>query len=147
MKLITQEDDFGCAVACVASVIGSTYGEARRYFKYPEHVRDRGYYRAPIVNALKNAGRRYDFQRCDGTFESSLLLVAEGSIAFIRGKNYPFGHYLLKTGEGYWMDSWINLPEIPRESGWRNHLSGEPTWIIYPKNRTTDRILSVNKKK
>ena len=32
MTVVRQEDAFGCAVACVATVLGRTYGEIREAF-------------------------------------------------------------------------------------------------------------------
>lgn len=118
----------GCAIACVAFAVTDSYKNAKKLFVHPEHAIKRGYYNNSIVKALRNGGLRYSFERANGKNE---LISREGSIIFIGiDERYPYGHYLINTELG-WMDSWVNVPVIPRESGFRKELPGTAEWIIY----------------
>ncbi len=125
---VTQEDLMGCGVACVAFVLGVSYKEAQeRYFK--ESRQYAGYHCYDLTRALAAAGLDYSYRRIGGRTR-----FKGGTIIFIsRSEQYPAGHYLVKTEQG-WMDSWINYPNIkePR-SGFRKGLPGRPKWVISQK--------------
>lgn len=129
VQSITQEDEMGCSIACVAFAINDSYENAKKLFTHLEHASTKGYYCGSIAHALKKAGLKYSFRKIND--ENKKLLSKENSIVFIKkDKNYPEGHFLIKTKKG-WMDPWINLPKKPRKSGFRDKLPGNPTWIIY----------------
>lgn len=131
VESITQEDEWGCSIACVAFVTKNSYQDAKKFFTHPEYASTKGYYCGSIVHALKKLGLNYFFRKIKE--ENKNLIKKENSIVFIgRDKKYPEGHFLIKTKKG-WMDPWINLPEEPRKSGFRKKLPGNPTWIIYEK--------------
>src|SRR5439155_1668986 len=58
---VTQEHGAGCAVACVAFVLGTSYQEALALFKRPNHAWGRGFYCREIIEALETAGKKYSF--------------------------------------------------------------------------------------
>ena len=132
MKLIVQEHPMGCAVACVASLLGTSYRGALALFNNKSYASTKGYYCKDIGKALKKKRLVYVWKKFSSG--SRLLLNKKGVIVFIsRSKKYPAGHYLLKTGRG-WMNPWINFPQIaPAKAGFQKRLPGKPQWIMYPK--------------
>jgi len=130
MKAVTQEHACGCAVACVAAVLGTTYKKALALFDDPGHAGNRGYYCREIVEALGKAGRRYAYSYVKAGRDAIRL---PGTIVFIRkSAGYPSGHFLART-DGAWMDPWINFPRVnPACSGFRRRLPGKAGWVIRP---------------
>ncbi len=128
-KAVTQEHPMGCAIACVASLLGVSYKNHYGYSK-KENAAKKGYYIKDIILALKKRKLRYKGSKV--TNKTRKYLNKIGSIAFIkRSKRYPAGHYLLKTNKG-WMNPWINYPEIaPAKSGFNKNLPGKAQWILY----------------
>ena len=129
MKPITQEAPMGCAVACCASLTDLTYMQMLRYFDNGE-VKDRttGFYNKDIVNALDKVGIKamgHSIKRWGNK------KIKNGTIVFIqRSKEYPDGHFLLKTRKG-WMNPWINYPNInPARSGFQKKPPSEIDWVI-----------------
>ena len=118
MKSITQEEQMGCGIACVAIILNKSYRYTKNFFDNPEYSSSRGYYCREIVKVLNKRGKDYTFSRINE--KNKHLLNKEGVIVFIeRDKKYPFGHYLTKTKMG-WMNPWINFPAIsPAKSGFQ----------------------------
>ena len=127
-KPIAQEHPMGCAVACVASLLGISYRDAWKLFGNPE-LSMRGIYCPGICRALGNAGKEYSYSRLASAEE-----IKPGAIVFIeKGGKYPCGHYLLKTERG-WMNPWINFPNItPAKAGFSKKLPGKPQWVLSEK--------------
>lgn len=129
MKLITQEAFMGCAIACCASLAGLPYKQMKNYFddgKTKEQTT--GFYNRDIVSALgklKIQTRAFSVKRWGNK------KIKHGTIVFVgRSKNYPAGHYLLKTKNG-WMDPWKNYPNInSAKAGFQKTLPGKARWII-----------------
>jgi len=130
-KLIAQEDSMGCAIACVAGLLGISYEDALKIFGLGE-APSCGIYCRNITSKLKNKGLNYSYGKVIN--KTKKYLNVSGTIVFIRrSEEYPYGHYLLRTEEG-WMDPWINTPKInPAKAGIRKDLPGEAQWIIYKK--------------
>ncbi len=130
MKAVTQEHASGCAVACVAAVLGISYKKAIALFDNPEHAGTRGYHCREVVKALGKAGRHYAYSYVKAGRDAIRL---PGSIVFIRkSARYPIGHFLARS-DGAWMDPWINFPQVnPVRSGFRKMLPGKVNWIIRP---------------
>ncbi|MEK6978717.1 MAG: hypothetical protein AABW86_00710 [Candidatus Micrarchaeota archaeon] len=131
-KKVAQEDAMGCGLACVASVCGLSYARTKgTLFRNIGDIR-RGFYCRELVRALARAGKAYRFHHVK---KSARKKFAIGSIVFIcRSKNYPAGHYLLKTAKG-WMDPWVNFPKMTKvRSAFRKKLPGEAQWVIFPLN-------------
>lgn len=125
---MTQKHGAGCAVACVAYILNTTYDKALTLFKKPEQAISRGYFCREIVIALQKGKKDYSYKKAISSN------VPPYSIVFIeRSKKYPLGHYLLKTEDGSWMNPWINFPCIASaESGFQKRLPGKAQWIISP---------------
>ncbi len=132
MKPVTQEHPSGCAVACVASLLGVSYNSALKLFDNPKYAKTRGYYCREICRALGKKKIKYDFKRFKEKHKH--FLNKEGTIVYTeRNSEYPLGHYLLRTKKG-WMNPWINFPSIvPAKSGFSKKLPGKPKWIVYRK--------------
>ena len=132
LKIVTQEQGAGCAIACIASILGTSYKNVLKLFD-KNRAPTRGYYSNEIVSALRKKGLNYKYAKL--TNKTKKYLEDYGSIVFIkRSKKYPLGHYLLKTKRG-WMNSWINFPNIkPAKSGFQKKLPGKAQWVIYSKH-------------
>jgi len=130
LNLIVQEDPMGCGIACIASITGKSYKEAKKFFDNPEFSASRGFYCRELVKALGKKGIKYGFKKFKKDYQNKLKI--NGSIVFIkRNKKYPLGHYLLKTKKG-WMNPWINFPKISlAKAGFQKKLPGEAQWIIF----------------
>lgn len=129
-KLVPQEEGMGCGIACVASALGISYQEARQLSDRPEGSYTTGYNCKDLVKALNKKGRNYTFKKFK--VEHTTLMEKTGTIVFVKeGEDDLWGHYLLKTING-WMDCWINWPSItPAKAGYHKELIGNPQWIIY----------------
>ena len=129
-KLVAQEEGMGCGIACVASALGITYQEARQLSDRPEGSYLNGYNCKDLANTLNKKGRNYIYKKFKS--EHKILLEKPGTIVFVKeGDGDIWGHYLLKTLNG-WMDCWINWPSInPAKAGYHENIIGEPKWIIY----------------
>lgn len=131
MKPVKQEDGLGCAVACVAFVLGMSYQEALSLFKDGKtRVKSKANFYCPeIVEILNSKGKVYKWKKLIAISEKEIY--SDYSIVFIRrSKNYPYGHFLARY-EGKWMDPWVNLPNSNISSGFREVLPREPTYVIY----------------
>jgi hypothetical protein len=131
-KPVSQEDTFGCGIACVAWITGRSYKQAKSlYFKDMGSASSRGYFCRDLVAALAMAKKRYSYRYVKGRIRFN-----ENSIVFIkRSKRYPAGHYLVKTERG-WMDPWINFsrrnPEVEiAAAGFRKRLPGRAIYAVY----------------
>jgi len=130
MKSVTQEDEMGCSVACVAVAVNDSYQNAKELFTHPENATTIGYGCQEIIHALRNSGLDYSFRKVEDKTRG--LIKKIGAIVLISGPGYPYKHYLINTESG-WMDSWTNLPKLPAKSDFRKELPGEPEWVLYPK--------------
>jgi hypothetical protein len=130
LRKIVQKHPMGCGIACIACVSDSTYSGAIKFLN-ARYAFTRGYYCRDIVKALEKLGLRYAYGR--STAKNKRYLRRKGTIVFIeRSSNYPNGHYLAKTGNG-WMNSWINYPKRPIKSGFNRRLPGKAQWILFEK--------------
>ena len=129
MKPITQEAPMGCAIACCASLADLTYKQMRRYFDEGEtKEQTSGFYNKDIVNALSKIGIQAKGHSIKNWGDKKIKV---GTIVFIkRSKNYPEGHFLLKTKKG-WMNPWANCPNInPAKADFQKTLPGKIDWVI-----------------
>jgi hypothetical protein len=127
-KAISQEEDLGCGVACIASLLNINYKKAIKIFG-KRYNKFKGTYCNDIKHILNKKGLNYQYGKA--TPKTKKYLEVSGTIVFIkRSKEYPVGHFLLKTQKGF-MDPWINYPSInPAKAGFQRKLPGKPQWII-----------------
>jgi hypothetical protein len=137
MKAIVQEDDFGCAVACVAFVLGIKYQEAVFLFENGE-ARVSGipdFYCREIVLILgSNTNQQFDYKYIKPRLKKKIY--EDCAIVFIKkSKKYKYGHYLVRSKDT-WMDPWINFPDKNRKAGFRKRLPGRSIYMIYNKEKS-----------
>jgi hypothetical protein len=108
MNVVAQEDELGCGIACIARVLGISYQEALCLFADGKlQANTKGFLCKELTDVLNRRGRRYKHHYVNERFLPNIY--KEGTIVFIkRTKNYPHGHFLYRTKEG-WMDPWLNL--------------------------------------
>lgn len=130
MKAIKQEDRLGCAVACVAFILGIEYQQALRMFENGLiKVNTTGFFCRDIVNVLVKEKLNYRYSYVKPKFKRKIY--KQGTIVFVRKPiTYKHGHYLVRS-EKLWMDSWINYPDKNIKAGFRKRLPGKPTYVIF----------------
>ena len=123
-ELVSQEDEWGCGAACVASLLGITYRKAK---KLVEEVKE-----ASINEDVPRPGPGPGLELhhiAIALYKSGVKVIADwypdmstipvGTIACIGNKtNYKDEHYILMTPEG-WMDPWYNLDIDNMSAGYR----------------------------
>ena len=136
MKPIKQEDFMGCAVACVAFILGTSYGKSLRLFRYGKlRAKIRGFFCKDIIRALTNGNLNYVYKYIKN--KTRIKMYQPNAIVYVKkSKKYPAGHYLCRLGYiGYkWMDPWINFPDRDIQAGFRRRLPGKPVYVIFPKD-------------
>lgn len=127
---VVQQAPAGCAVACVATLLGIDYESALGLFRDGRNRHfTSGFYNNDIVKAL---GRKHMKARARHITKTSPGdIYKEDTIVFLkRGGKYPIGHYLLRRNN-QWIDPWINFPNInPAEAGFRKRLPAEVQYVI-----------------
>ena len=117
-ELVVQKDEWGCGVACVASLLGISYSEAYGY------LRD---VKGESINGGKPGLEPHHIALM--LKEQSVKVVMdwdesrdfpEGTIVCIEGSEpYDGGHYILMTPDRRWMDPWHNMGKKPRSACFR----------------------------
>jgi hypothetical protein len=136
MKLVAQEDEFGCGVASVASLLNLSYQDALKLFN-PEFAGIRGYFCVDLVEALYQYGHCYCWGGIEALGSEKLQKLASipGNIVFVDNSGgYPFGHYTTNTPNG-WMNSWANFPQAPPTASFERDLSGNLIYVVYNLNK------------
>lgn len=126
---ITQEDPFGCRVACAAFLLGKGYQEAKKYFD-KKKVEEYGCDCPDIAVALNRDGLNYEWDKL-----TDINKVPNLSVIFT-GKSdyYKAGHYVVKVGQ-QWMNPWISGKNIKEaKSGFQKELPrNNVEYCIYKK--------------
>lgn len=130
---ITQEFDFGCAIACIAFVMELNYGQVEELVGTEQACSTR-FYVKNIREFLNDQGLSYKSKhvkkgaKIGGCGDNAIVLIRPS-------KRYPSGHYLVSNC-GEWMDPWINMHKNQgikkAESGYRKRLPGQAMYLIYP---------------
>lgn len=88
---IYQEDELGCAVACLAFLTNKSHQEVIGELN-PQVVRKRGVYCKEIVNYLNNLGYQTSYHYPNSKWKNKIY--KHKTIVFIkRNKKYIFGHF------------------------------------------------------
>lgn len=134
-KLVKQIHDFGCGIACVASLLGIKYSDAILLF---ENGKKRAatmpnFYCKEIVSILNSTGISAEYKYLKPRIRSRIY--NPGTIVYIgKSTRYRFGHYLLRT-ETSWMDPWHNMSKdkcvTNAFAGFRRRLPGRPIYAIF----------------
>ena len=126
-ELVTQEDEWGCGAACVASLLGVSYQEAKQLV---ENVKGREIDKKPYGLELHHLALALQEKGVKVVADWAPDGCPDGTIICISGKSpYDGDHYMLKTPEG-WMDPWHNMPTEPKEAGYRNWLPDETYFLV-----------------
>ena len=117
MKLIKQENQMGCGIACAAVILNFSYKRTFKLFSLGK-ADFTGFTCKEIVDALKRGGLDYS------------QVHTPLSVFIQRSNKYKHGHYLVR-GRNIWMDPWINFPNANRRSGFRKRLPGKSIYVIF----------------
>lgn len=132
-KLIKQEDEFGCGIACVANLLKITYRQSLGLFSCGiSKAKNRGFLCSEICELLNKRNKSFDYKYIKSKLRSRIY--KSGTIIFIKiSKKYPSGHYLLRANDG-WIDPWANFLKdgnIKRaKAGIRKRLPGKAIYFI-----------------
>ncbi|KKR77526.1 MAG: hypothetical protein UU22_C0042G0005 [Parcubacteria group bacterium GW2011_GWA2_40_8] len=128
MKLIKQENQMGCGIACAAVILNFSYKRTFKLFSLGK-ADFTGFTCKEIVDALKRGGLDYSYKYIKPRLKN--IIYKEDTIVFIQRSNkYKHGHYLVR-GRNIWMDPWINFPNANRRSGFRKRLPGKSIYVIF----------------
>lgn len=132
---ITQKDNLGCSIACLAFISNKTYEEVTVNLG-KEKAKTKGFYCREIVEYLKKLGYQAEFHYLKSKWRKKIY--KDKTIVFIkRSKKYPYGHYLIRY-QNLWMDPWINFKKgksvKKAKAGFRKRLPGKPIYGIFVKN-------------
>ena len=112
MRLVYQETDRGCGIACVAMILGVSFDEAQRLFDDGDI--DRGRSGSDVARALRRAGID-----CAPRLRRvrSLDAVPPGSVFAVRFRSAPDdSHFVVKAGDGVLLDPVDgHLRRLPRD--------------------------------
>lgn len=125
---VAQADEWGCAAACVASLVGASYDQALKWLEHEKgkraDQRPKGFEIDEIAHALFAQGVKVvaDWYPPDS--------IPEGSILCIHGPGrYQYYHYVLKVPGGY-MDPWVDLEPGRMKASIRTSLPGETSVYV-----------------
>ncbi len=111
--VVSQEDEWGCAAACVASLMAVDYKRAKRWLEKAKgegvDAGEKGFEIDEIANALFGQGVKVvaDWNPPE--------VLPDGTIVCIHSRvRYQDYHYLLKVPGGY-MDPWYDLAEVGKD--------------------------------
>ena len=130
MVYIAQEHEYGCAVACVATILSITYHDALVLFEEKGKVVDTGFYCRDIISAFERVERSYLYYYIK-PYKRKLIYTDETIVYVKKGRIYPAGHYFVRK-DGVWIDPWINFPNFPIKAGARNRLPETPIYALQP---------------
>ncbi|MDF3983291.1 hypothetical protein P3W24_13345 [Luteibacter sp. PPL201] len=121
LRVVAQKDEYGCGVACVASILAVSYAESRRLLmkkKSGVQIDDTevpGLDLHHLALALKDRDYQVvaDWDEPKTFQPGTIVLVGRA-----RG-GLDHEHYILSVGGDLFMDPWINYPNREREAGLR----------------------------
>ncbi|WP_300727514.1 hypothetical protein [Pseudomonas sp.] len=126
--LVSQEDEWGCGAACVASLLGITYQEAK---KLVENIKGRSVNAKPYGLELHDIALALQAEGVKVIADwDSKVPLSDGTIVCIGGKSrYKDEHYLLKTPSG-WMDPWYNLDPEKKVARYRKRYPRDSEFLV-----------------
>lgn len=125
--LVTQEDEWGCGAACIASLLGIPYQKAKQLV---EKVKGRSVNAKPRGLELHHIAIALQKKRVKVIADWKPTEIPDGTIVCISGKPpYDGDHYILKTPYG-WMDPWYNLDENKMEAQYRKTYPRGTSFLV-----------------
>ena len=134
--LVPQEEPFGCAVACVASLLSHDYDTARDLFDEPHGGVLKGYSCGEICNVLNKYSKyKYVFKEYyeGACFDDQLEVV------FLRPSlKYPFGHFMSRSSRSssysrFYMNPHVKGFGVVAEARYEEVNLDHVTWCIIKK--------------
>ena len=125
---MSQEDEWGCGAACVASLLGVTYQEAK---KLVEDIKGRSVNAKPHGLELHHIALTLQAEGIKVIADwAPTVIFPNGTIVCIGGKShYKYEHYLLKTPSG-WMDPWYNLDPEKKVARYRENFPEDSEFLV-----------------
>lgn len=117
-RLVKQLDEWGCGVACAASVLGTSYKKAKEALI---EIKGDEIDSKPCGLSLRALSKLSPSHRAVYGSAQDFSRWPIGTIAFLSEKSGRYagsGHYILKTPHG-WMDPWANSGNLPRQVKFR----------------------------
>ena len=135
MRLIRQEDNFGCGVACTSSLLRLPYSALVLEFGKEKAAKE-GFMCKEIVDVLNKHRKDYCYKYIKPKLRKKIY--KNGTIVYIKKcKSYPAGHYLVRY-KNCWVDPWLNFKQDKSVrnalAGTRKRLPGKPIYIIFQKS-------------
>ncbi len=127
---VTQEDRFGCGVACAACILKQTYKDTKKLFD-EVRVEEYGCDCPDITAVLNKADLNYRWGKYTGAS------ISEKSIIYLgKSDQFKVGHWLVKTKNG-WMNPWVTGASVKdAQAEFQNELpESNIEWYIYPVGR------------
>ena len=133
MRSVSQKDNLGCGIACIAFILKRDYLEISSVlgrFK----ANNEGFNCKELSEILYKFGFVYSYKYLRPHLKRGIY--KNGVIVFVkRSKKYPSGHYLVRWNN-LWMDPWINFLQNKKiseaKSCFRRRLPGMPIYGIFP---------------
>lgn len=137
MKSVTQQDSYGCSLACVAFLVGEDYWQIAN-LESKKQAQTKGFACKDLVKILSRFGFDYEYKYLKPKWKRKIY--QDGTIVFIkRSKKYPSGHYLARLNN-LWMDPWANFDYQAKikyaKSGFRKRLPGKPIYALFCNKNT-----------
>lgn len=128
---VAQEHGYGCAVACVAEILGVSYAEALSYFHDGfRKATTEGFYLAEICLVMQAQGWQSYWVAAQPYFVPKQGQLH--TIAFLpKGDLYPAGHYVVQDYKDRWSNSYVNFPAWPAKAGLHKELPLQPEYLIF----------------
>lgn len=125
--LVTQEDEWGCGAACIASLLAIPYQMAKQLV---EEVKGRSVNAGIPGLELHHIAIALQKKRVKVIADWDPSEIPDGTIVCISGEPpYHGDHYILKTPNG-WMDPWYNLDEKKREARYRKTYPRGTSFLV-----------------
>jgi hypothetical protein len=120
-RLVKQLDNWGCGVACAASLLGISYKKAREALI---EIKGNDIDSKPCGLSLRALSKLIPSHKAVYKGVQDINRWPIGTIAFLSedsGRYAGSGHYVLKAPNG-WMDPWANSEKLPRQPKFRAKL-------------------------
>ncbi len=134
MEPITQQDSYGCGLACVAFLVEKEYQQISCLIT-KKQAQTKGFICKDLTKLFLHFGLNYEYKYLNQKLKRKIY--KDGVIVFIkRSKKYPSGHYLARLNN-LWMDPWINFNFQAKikdaRSGFRKKLPGKAIYALFKK--------------
>lgn len=119
LRMVSQQDEWGCGVACVASILAVSYAEARRLLVKHKKAKIDGGQEGLELHHLALALKDRNFHVVADWDEPKTFIP--GTIVLVgrlRGAA-EHEHYILSVEGDMFMDPWINYPNEDRQAAFR----------------------------